>query len=101
LTPATIGAQPKWEVVDLTLAKRDIRRKLKVIKHVKETGKVAKACRYAEGKKIKRYQYTASDDATRTRALKIYDRHNQSNAISYINYLDERFPLRPNARIPV
>jgi transposase InsO family protein len=34
---------------------------------------------------VKRYQYTAIDDATRIRALKIYDRHNQSNAIDFIN----------------
>ncbi len=29
-----------------------------------------------DGKPVKRYQYTAIDDATRVRALKIYDRHN-------------------------
>jgi len=34
-----------------------------------------------DGKPVKRYQYTAIDDATRIRAMKIYDRHNQSNAI--------------------
>ena len=28
-------------------------------------------------KPLKRYQYTAIDDATRIRALKIYDRHTQ------------------------
>ena len=31
------------------------------------------------GKKLKRYQYTAIDDATRVPALKIYDRHTQKN----------------------
>ena len=30
-----------------------------------------------DGNKIKRYQYTAIDDATRVSALKIYDRHTQ------------------------
>ena len=34
-----------------------------------------------EGKKTKRYQYTAIDDATRIRALKVYERHTQKNAI--------------------
>ena len=38
-----------------------------------------------DGKPVKRYQYTAIDDATRIRALKIYDRHNQSNAINFIH----------------
>jgi hypothetical protein len=38
-----------------------------------------------DGKPVKRYQYTAVDDATRIRALKIYDRHNQSNAINFIH----------------
>ena len=36
-----------------------------------------------DGAPIKRYQYTAIDDATRIRALKIYDRHNQANAIDF------------------
>lgn len=31
------------------------------------------------GKMIKRYQYTAIDDATRVRALKVYARHTQAN----------------------
>ena len=44
--------------------------------------------------KIKRYQYTAIDDATRIRALKIYDRHNQANAIDFIDYVIEKFPFR-------
>ena len=36
-------------------------------------------------KKIKRYQYTAIDDATRIWVLKIYERHTQMNAIDFIN----------------
>ena len=47
-----------------------------------------------EGKNLKRYQYTAIDDATRARALKIYDRHSQANAIDFLNYVMERFPFR-------
>jgi transposase InsO family protein len=47
-----------------------------------------------DGKSVKRYQYTAIDDATRVRALKIYDRHNQSNAIDFINTIIEKFPFR-------
>lgn len=45
------------------------------------------------GKPVKRYQYTAID-ATRIRALKIYERHTQENAIDFINYVVEKFPFR-------
>jgi len=47
-----------------------------------------------DGKNIRRYQYTAIDDSTRARALKIYERHNQANAIDFMNYVIERFPFR-------
>ena len=46
------------------------------------------------GKTTKRYQYTAIDDATRVRALKIYDRHTQANAIAFIEYVVAKFPFR-------
>lgn len=46
------------------------------------------------GKTIKRYQYTAIDDATRIRALKIYPRHTQKNAIAFIDYVIQKFPFR-------
>ena len=41
-------------------------------------------------------QCTWSDgyDATRIRALKIYKRHNQQNAIDFIDYVIEKFPIR-------
>jgi transposase len=44
------------------------------------------------GKRVRRYQYTAIDDATRVRALKIYERHNQENAIDFVNYFVAKFP---------
>lgn len=47
-----------------------------------------------EGKKVRRFQYTAIDDATRIRALKIYERHTQQNAIDFIDYVIEKFPFR-------
>lgn len=34
-----------------------------------------------DGNKIKRFQYTAIDDATRIRALKIYNKHNQESSL--------------------
>jgi hypothetical protein len=48
------------------------------------------------GKAIRRFQYTAIDDATRIRALKIYTRHTQKNAINFIDYVIEKFPFRIN-----
>lgn len=50
--------------------------------------------RDTRGRLIRRYQYTAIDDATRIRALKIYERHNQTNAIDFINHVVEKFPFR-------
>jgi len=47
-----------------------------------------------KGAPVRRYQYTAIDDATRVRALKIYRRHTQANAIDFINYVVEKFPFR-------
>jgi len=47
-----------------------------------------------EGKKIKRYQYTAIDDATRVRALKIYTKHNQKSSVDFIDYIIDKFPFR-------
>jgi transposase InsO family protein len=47
-----------------------------------------------QGKAIKRFQYTAIDDATRIRALQIYTKQNQKNAIEFINYVVAKFPFR-------
>jgi transposase InsO family protein len=47
-----------------------------------------------KGAPIRRYQYTAIDDATRVQALKVYRRHTQANAIDFINYVVEKFPFR-------
>jgi transposase InsO family protein len=46
------------------------------------------------GEKIRRFQFTAIDDATRVRALKIYDRHTQANAIDFVDHVIARFPFR-------
>jgi transposase InsO family protein len=48
----------------------------------------------ADGSKVRRFQYTAIDDATRVRALKIYKRHNQKNAMDFIDYVIDKFPFR-------
>jgi transposase InsO family protein len=52
------------------------------------------AFRDKAGKKIRRFQYTAIDDATRIRALRIYPRHTQENAIKFVDYVIEKFPFR-------
>jgi len=48
----------------------------------------------AAGKPVKRYQYTAIDDATRIRAMQIYAKHNQDCAIKFMDYVIKRFPFR-------
>lgn len=46
------------------------------------------------GKNVRRFQYTAIDDTTRIRALKIYERHIQQNAIDFIDHVIAKFPFR-------
>ncbi|WP_439111699.1 IS481 family transposase [Lentibacter sp.] len=46
------------------------------------------------GEKVRRFQYTAIDDATRVRALKIYEKHTQANAIDFIDHIIGKFPFR-------
>lgn len=46
------------------------------------------------GKEVKRYQYTAIDDATRARALKIYAFHNQKCAMDFVDHVRNKFPFR-------
>ena len=46
------------------------------------------------GKRVRRHQFTAIDDATRVRALQIYQRHSQANAIRFFDYMLEKFPFR-------
>jgi len=43
---------------------------------------------------VKRYRYTAIDDATRISALKIYDRYNQKNACDFIDHVIGKFLFR-------
>ena len=43
---------------------------------------------------MKRYQYTAIDDATRLRALQIYPKHNQKYAITFMDDVIAKFPFR-------
>lgn len=47
-----------------------------------------------DGKKVRRFQFTAIDDATRVRALKVYKKHTQASAIDFVDHIIETFPFR-------
>jgi len=47
-----------------------------------------------KGSRKKHYQFTAIDDCTRLRVLKIYDRLNQKTAIAFIDYALEKLPFK-------
>jgi transposase len=61
--------------------------------HVQADAKIL-SLKAVDGRRVRRYQYTAIDDATRVRALKVYARHNQANAIKFIDYVIAKFPFR-------
>jgi transposase len=46
------------------------------------------------GSRRKHYQFTAIDDGTRLRVLRIYPKLNQQTAIQFLDYLLERLPFR-------
>ena len=48
------------------------------------------------GENIRRFQYTAIDDATRVRAFRVYPKHTQANAIYFVDHVIEKFPFRIN-----
>ena len=46
------------------------------------------------GKKTRRFEYTAIDDATRTRVLKVYTGRNQKTSIEFAKHIQKEFPFR-------
>jgi hypothetical protein len=46
------------------------------------------------GSRRKHYQFTAIDDCTRLRVLRIYPKLNQQTAIQFLDYVLERLPFR-------
>jgi transposase-like protein len=46
-----------------------------------------------KGVRKKHYQFTAIDDCTRIRVLRIYDRLNQTTAIRFVDYILEKLPF--------
>ena len=49
------------------------------------------------GKRKSYWQFTAIDDCTRLRILKIYERNNQKNAMDFVDYVLSRLPFRVQA----
>jgi transposase InsO family protein len=47
-----------------------------------------------KGSRRKHYQFTAIDDCTRIRVLRIFDRLNQATAIRFLDYVLERLPFQ-------
>ena len=45
------------------------------------------------GARKKHYQYTAIDDCTRIRVLRVYPRNNQKSAIQFLDYVLEKLPF--------
>ena len=46
-----------------------------------------------KGSRKRHYQFTAIDDCTRIRVLRIYDRLNQTTAIQFVDYVLEKLPF--------
>ncbi len=46
-----------------------------------------------QGSRKKHYQFTAIDDCTQIRVLRIYDRLNQAIAIRFVDYVVEKLPF--------
>lgn len=55
------------------------------VKYLTFTGK--------RGEKIRRFQYTAIDEATRAKALKVYDKHTEANGQDFVDHTFEKFPF--------
>jgi transposase InsO family protein len=61
--------------------------------HIQADAKIL-SLKTQDGQRVRRFQYTAIDDETRVRALKIYTRQNQQNAIKFADYFIEKYPFR-------
>jgi transposase InsO family protein len=57
-------------------------------------GQAVPAADAAGATRRKYYQYTAIDDCTRLRVLRIYDRNNQKTAIQFADYVISRLPFQ-------
>ena len=64
--------------------------------HVQVDVKFLAPIKGKDGKLRKHYQFTAIDDCTRLRVLRIYPRCDQKTAIAFIDYIEQRFPFKIN-----
>ena len=62
--------------------------------HVQVDVKFLTPIKDKNGKLRKHYQFTAIDDCTRVRVLRIYPRCGQKTAIAFIDYIEQRFPFK-------
>lgn len=62
--------------------------------HVQVDVKFLAPIKDVNGRLRKHYQFTAIDDCTRLRVLRIYPRCDQKTAIAFIDYIERRFPFK-------
>ena len=83
LRSATSGMRPRWKRYEKQLPGHRVQVDVKFIEPL--IGGAARRKRY--------YQYTAIDDCTRLRVLRIYERNNQKSAIQFIDYVLAKLPF--------
>jgi transposase len=67
--------------------------------HVQVDVKFLAPIKGKDGRLRKHYQFTAIDDCTRLRVLRIYPRCDQKTAIAFIDYVAERLPRSTRSRL--
>jgi transposase InsO family protein len=77
----------RWQRYEKQLPGHQIQIDVKFVEPLKTTA------RPAVGRHTKYYQFTAIDDCTRLRVLRIYPRCDQKTAIQFVDYVLERLPF--------
>jgi transposase InsO family protein len=77
----------RWQRYEKQLPGHQIQIDVKFVEPLKTTA------RPAVGRRTKYYQFTAIDDCTRLRVLRIYPRCDQKTAIQFVDYVLERLPF--------
>src|SRR5215469_2195580 len=85
----------RWKRYEKPLPGHHVRIDVKFISPITAPG--AGGAGAAAGRRKKYYQFTAIDDCTRLRVLRIYDRLNQKTAIQFADFLLDKFPFRVEA----
>src|SRR6185437_12700569 len=100
--PASQRYKPKdrrWKRYEKQLPGHHIQIDVKFIAPITSTPAKAEPGRTVPGaaagaRRKKYYQYTAIDDCTRLRVLRIYDKNNQKTAIAFADYVIARLPFQ-------